>query len=145
MKDIETILQEWSAAMLGRDLEAVMRYCHPDIRLAMHFGDLPLPFVGVTVGIDAARRRTQQIFATWQFPAGELFVLSKDGNSVRARLTLTVQHRWTGFSINTKIRQNFEFEDDLIRSFDGYMDAPRFNAFMKFVGIAPAKSRATTD
>ncbi len=119
-----------------------MHTCHPEIRLAMHFGDLPLPFIGTTNGIEACRRRTQKMFDTWNFPSGKFAMHSIEGDTVRSRLSLTIQHRWTGYAIDTSIRQVFRFESGLIRHFDGYMDAPRFAAFVKFVGIAPSKARA---
>lgn len=139
-ENLETMLQRWAAAMVARDLEGVMRLGHPEIRLAMHFGDVPVPFLGVTHGLDAARRRTAQVFASWLFSDSDFQVLSIAGNEVRARWSVTMRHRWTGFSMDVKVRQVFQCENGLIRSYDAYVDAPRFSAFMKLVGLAPAKT-----
>lgn len=139
--DAETIVCEWAEAMLAHDVGRVMRLGHPDIRLAMHLGDVPLPFVGVTHGFDAARRRTEQVFESWRFTSGDLRVLSIDGGRVRSQWIVTMTHRWTGFSIDTKARQVFLVEGNLIRSYDAYIDTPRFSAFLRLVGLAPAKSR----
>lgn len=141
---IEAQLQGWFDAMLARDTDRVMAFCHPDIRLAMHFGDVPLPFVGTTTGSDAARRRTALMLSSWRFKDVNLVVLEMAPPTVRALLTMTPVHQWTGLSTTVAIRQVFMFEDGLIRSFDGYMDTPRFNAFLRYVGLAPRKPKTST-
>jgi hypothetical protein len=140
------LLQRWSNAMLAADVTAVMACCHPDIRLAMNFAEVPLPFIGVSHGADAARQRTELMFRTWRFKDSHVEIISRAPDFVRTRTTVQIVHKWTGFTFDAMFRQEIWFENGLIRSFDSYMDAPRFNAFLRFVGIAPGrKPRTPTD
>lgn len=143
-EDIEAVLHRWAAAMFAGDLDGVCKVSHPDIRLAIHVEDVPVPFVGQTHGLDAARKRTEQIFSSWRFLPGDFKVITIEGNSARARMAATLVHRWTGFSIDVKVRQQFQLEGGLIRSYDGYSDAPRMAAFMRMIGLAPAKTKVRT-
>lgn len=140
-EDIAAVLNWWAMAMFAGDLDGVCNVSHPDIRVTIHLEDVPIPFVGATHGLEAARKRTEKIFSSWRFRPGEFKVITIDGNCARARMTVTLVHRWTGFSIDVKVRQQFEIENGLIRSYDGYTDAPRMVAFMRFIGLAPAKAK----
>jgi hypothetical protein len=141
---IENTLHAWFDAMLAADVDGVMRGCCPDFRLGLHFGDVPLPFIGVSHGADAARRRTEQMFKTWRFRDGNLEICSIDGPKARSLVRAKIVHRWTGLTFDASIRNEVTFDGHLMRTYDAYMDAPRFAAFMQYVGLAPSKRPAAS-
>jgi ketosteroid isomerase-like protein len=135
------VVDAFHAAVLASDAETAMAYLHQDVRVTMHFRDYALPYVGHSVGWDAARTRLVQVIQEWKYLEMRQ-TLTLDGPDVVRQMCPTVmQHRRSGAVLEASFRNIFRMKDGKIIALDGYADVELLKSFLRMIGL-PHRRRA---
>jgi ketosteroid isomerase-like protein len=126
---VRAVLTAWST----NDIESTLAHFAEDGIWIVHVDQAVLPLAGKVQGIAAIEKRLEDLVACFEYLLFRPMEVVAQGEQVRARVEIMVQHRASGEVFSGRLRLQIDVREGKLAVIEEFHDAPLLEAFMRFV------------